>query len=448
METGRRPKRRPPARGFLPVLALLVLGLLSVYHLWGVRTLPFHPDESTQLFMSADFEALLHDPSSLFWSPEKQDDPRQALRERDAPLTRYLLGAGRWLAGLGPPPVDWDWGKSWEQNRQAGALPDQRLLLVARLSITLLLPFSLLFIYLSGAALSGRFTGFLAALLLGLNALVLLHARRAMAEGALTFGIIFALWSFIQARRRPWLAGLGMALAFNAKQSALALLPVGLLAVCWLPLGPNAQDEPGRQALPGRVMCIAGASVQYLGVFLALTLLLNPFLWSRPSQALRASWANREGLLQRQVADTARLAPEQALDSPARRAAVLLANLYLVQPSFAEVGNYLEQTAAAGQAYLAVPGHDLLRNIPGGGALMALTLFGALMAVLQARSAGPQRRRALVLTLIATLAQGAALVLLVPLPWQRYAIPMVPFVCLWCAYAFGHLLDKAKARQP
>ncbi|MBN1146717.1 MAG: hypothetical protein JXA78_05640 [Anaerolineales bacterium] len=447
MEKEQRPQPRPDRRAFLAVFTLLLFGLLTAYYLWGMRRIPFHPDESTQLFMSADFEALLHNPSSLFWSAEKRDDPRQILHERDAPLTRYLLGAGRSLAGLEAPPVDWDWGKSWEQNRQAGALPNQRLLMVGRATITLLLPFSLLFIYLSGAAIGGRFTGLLAALLLGVNALILLHARRAMAEGALTLGITFALWSFLQADKRPWLAGLGMALAFNAKQSALALLPVGLLAVCWiLPEGP-VRANTSRSVMTRRAVRIASACVQYMGVFVLLTLMLNPFLWSNSTEALQASWTNRQDLIQRQVADVARLAPEQLLDSPSQRAAALLTNLYLAPPSFAEVGNYLSQTAGAQEIYLDTPGHNLMRNLIGGAALLVLTLFGMLIAALQARSARPERRRALILSLVATLAQASAVILIIPLPWQRYVIPLVPFTCLWSGYSIGHKLTSKGQSQ-
>ena len=109
------------------------------------------------------------------------------------------------------------------------------------------------------------FTGLSAALLLGLNALVLLHDRRAMAEAALTFGVLLALWSFLTGKRHPWLIGLGLALAFNAKQTGLVLLPVGLLAVAlpgriahrpkrppgwdWLPPGSKSWSFSG--CLPG-----------------------------------------------------------------------------------------------------------------------------------------------------------------------------------------------------
>ena len=208
-----------------------LLILLTAFALSGTGEVPFHPDESTQLYMSRDFELLLSDPLSLAWTPDQSGDGRLHLRLVDAPLTKYLLGLGRSLVGLPALPADWDWSKTWEQNQAAGALPDPGLLLAGRLALTLLLPFSLLLVYQIGARMHGSLTGLLAALLLGLNALVLLHDRRAMAEAALTFGVLFALWSFLAGKRHPWLVGLGLAVVFNAKQTGLALLPVGLLAV-------------------------------------------------------------------------------------------------------------------------------------------------------------------------------------------------------------------------
>jgi hypothetical protein len=178
-----------------------------------------------------------------------------------------------------------------------------------------------------------------------------------------------------------------------------------------------------------------------MGVFLLITWLLNPFLWRSPIQALKVSWENRQNLLQQQLNDTIRLAPEQALLSPTKRGAVLLANLYLVPPSFAEVGNYLPYTATSEATYLNVPGHNLFRNLPGAGALAVLTIFGAVVAVIQIKSQTPPKRRALILTLLASVSQIVAIILLIPLPWQRYVIPLVPFNCLWSSYAIGHWFE-------
>ena len=118
-------------------MVILIILALTLAYLAGLAGVPFHPDESTQLFMSSDLNTLFSRPADLFWSTANEQDARQIYRELDAPLARYLIGVGRTIASLPALPVDWDWSKSWEENQTAGALPDARLLLVGRLSVAL-----------------------------------------------------------------------------------------------------------------------------------------------------------------------------------------------------------------------------------------------------------------------------------------------------------------------
>jgi len=415
----------------IPWFVFILLAILSIFSLWGAPLIPFHPDESTQLFTSRDLDTLFSNPRSMSWDPEIEGDLRQRYRTLDAPLTRYVIGLGRSLLRLKALPIDWNWSYSWEENSNAGAVPDLKLLSIGRIAITIFLPFSLLLIYLIGKKLGGQITGIIAMLLLGSNALILLHTRRAMAEGILVFAILFSVWAFLGGDKRPYLAGLGMALAFNAKQSSLALLPIGLLAVSW-------QSEGYKFPLKK----VISATIQYLGIFILVTFILNPFLWRDPFGAAAASWANRQDLLERQVSDTARLAPDQILDTPAKRLAVMLVNIYLAPSSFSEVGNYQQQTGSAENIYLRIPGHNLFRNPVAGGILIVLTIFGLISALLQLTKLPMDKRRDLVLILLATTIQTAALLITIPLPWQRYIIPLVPFTCLWASYAVGHKLSK------
>lgn len=411
-------------------LALLV-GLWS-FQLWGAPSIPFHPDESTQLFMSSDLETLFSAPFSMVWDPTKENDLHQRYRELDAPLTKYILGIGRQFARLPALPVDWDWSKDWEANRQAGALPTTALLSTGRIAITLLLPLSMLCLYFCTQKIAGAFSGFLAAFLLGSNALILLHNRRSMAEGALTLGVCLALWGFLEGHRHPWLAGLGAALAFNAKQSTLALFPLGLLAVCWL---PQSIQHKGRDMLRNLTI--------YLGTFLLVTLALNPLWWQNPQDAMRVSWQARRELLQRQVKDIPNQPAEsqqpiQFLGTIAYRAAVLSANLTIAPLAFYEIGNYRQQTAASEQTYLANPLHTFQRGLVGGSLFLALAVIGLIAALLQIKKSTPDDRRKLALLLLSMFMQTAALLVFVPLPWQRYVIPVLPFLCIWIAYALGY----------
>ncbi len=419
-----------PSAGFI-----LLTTLATVFAVWSLPLVPFHPDESTYIFMSSDFEAFWRRPFSLAWTPETNIDLRMHYRKIDAPLGRLIIGLGRFIWRGEALSEDWDWSKTWEENRQAGALPDAALLYIARLSTTMLLPFSMFFLYLVGRQMSGEWGGIFASLLLAVNMLVLLHARRAMGEGALTFGVSFTIWSLLYADRRPWLAGIGLALAINAKHSALALLPAALLAVAWK-ISPEA-ELPWKQ----RLWRLIAVETQMLAVLAGVTLALNPFLWRQPLGAIRSAIQSREELLQKQVEDARLFAPEKLLETPAERSAALLINLFLAPPSFAEYGNYQQETAPAEQAYLAIPLHNLLRGLIGGPILLAWTLIGVLLALLRLRRVHVEQGRILALILLATACQFIGLALFVPLAWQRYVMPLTPFVSLWAAYPLGDILQ-------
>jgi hypothetical protein len=186
--------------------------------------------------------------------------------------------------------------------------------------------------------------------------------------------------------------------------------------------------------------------LQYLGAFVVLCVALNPFIWHYPFQAAQAALAARKDLLARQVADTQRLAPQHLLQTPAERSAALLVNLFLAPPSFSEWGNYSQETAQAEQAYLQIPGSNLMRGLAAGGVMLALALVGLALALLNLRRVSAEEKRTLLLLILITFIQAAVLVLVVPLSWQRYTIPLVPFVCLWQAYALARLVDLLRLK--
>ncbi len=151
--------------------------------------------------------------------------------------------------------------------------------------------------------------------------------------------------------------------------------------------------------------------------------------------------------MQRQVADR----PEQALNSPAKRLIGLIGGLYLTPPIFAETGNYSLETQAAETAYLKMPWNNLLRSIPAGGLLLLLSGYGWAAGAGQAwrqRRQNQEGTRWLTLLLISSLLQGLALLALVPLPFQRYYLPLAAHACLWSAYGVETLRQSLVRRIP
>ncbi len=407
------------------VFLLFALAVSTAY-LIGVARVPFHPDESTQIYMSGDLELFFQDPTALFWRADPAQPLRQHYRLLDAPLARDLIGLGRQVAGLSATPADWDWSKSWEQNRQAGALPDEHLLWVSRFSLALLFPLSLALFFAAAHTLGGPPLAWLASLLFAGNALVLLHTRRAMAEGPLLFTICLMLFALVRLRKHLWLLAVPAALAFNAKQSAAGLFLVGLVAIFW------TAKRSLRQRMLDALLC---------GLAFALvTLLLNPFLWSDPLRAGQAALTARASLAGAQVGFFGAVEPVLVLGTGLQRLVGLISQLFIAPPAFADVGNYLQQTHASEVAYLANPLNDLLRGFMGGAVLMLLAVYGSILAALDLRRFEPKLRRNLGLLLIAGLVQLLVLLALIPIPFQRYYLPLIPFACLWSAYAVLNLI--------
>ncbi len=413
------------------VLLILFLVIASVGYGAGVMAVPFHPDESTYLYMSADWETLFTRPASLAWQPDA-NDPRQLYRLLDAPLCRYLVGFSRWIAGLAPLPVDWNWSLSWDQNGQAGALPDAGLLATGRFSQAALFPFSLLLLYLTGLRLGGKVLGWSAMLLLASSALVWLHTRRAMAEGGLVFTVCLFTACLVSCQKRPWLIALAAALAFCAKQSTLPLAGIGFLAV--IAYSPRP---------------LSGFSqAKYLGLYcilwLGLVVLLNPFLWAHPGEAIQAAVLARQDLLIRQTSEFAAALPGSVLNTPWLSALSLIANLYLTPPAIADVGNYLAQTSASAQAYLGNPLNGLLRSLPAGGLLLAMSGIGFFLLGKLSLNPNQSQRSAFGLVWLAGLLQFVTLVFTVTLPFQRYVVPLVPFTCLWAGWSLARFWQLAR----
>jgi 4-amino-4-deoxy-L-arabinose transferase-like glycosyltransferase len=377
---------------------LLLLISISTYYLSGVPGIPFHPDESTYLFMSEDFQRVFSDPQSLVWGRTEN------------------------LVTIPAPKADWDWSASWQENQFSGAYPEASAMLAGRLASALLFPLCLVLLYLIGLKLSGRTAGIFAVIFFSLNPLVLLHTRRAMAEGILVFALLLALYCILNAEKYPFLTGLAVALAVNTKHSAALLVPVGLLAVSWV---SAKKSKRGGQ--------IAGNLLRFSTGFAVLMLLLNPFLWGDPINAAQAALEQRQALIARQLADFTTIAPAQVLDSPLNRAAVAVAQLFIAPPVFSESGNYTAQTANAEQAYLVSFGSQVGRQPWAAGVMIGLTLLGIMTTMLVTFKDSQSHQRSAVMLLISFLSMSIGIGLLVHLAWQRYYLPLVPFTALFAA---------------
>lgn len=417
-------------------ILITTIVLLSIPYLVGISSVPFHPDESTHLYTSEDVTVFFKNPTRLFWNPSVQD-ARQTYRLLDAPLSRTVIGLGRTLTSQPAIVSDWNWSKTWAENEAAGALPTRQSLWMSRLFSALFFPFALLCMFFAAQSLIGAKAAWSALLLTALNAYLLLHGRRAMSEGLLFLNITFFAWALFTWKKHPWLLAIPTALAFSAKYSSIPLILIGLISMVW----PISQRPWHLRILD---------SVRFSILSGLIIFILHPIFWSDPLHAIPAALQARQDLIANQVSALAAIQPDQILNTPIERMTALIIQLFLAPLAIADVGNYLAQTQLSANAYLANPLNTLLRSLTGGGILLGLTIIGPLLSSIR-----QIRQRTLVrpvlLSGMALVLQTAFLVTTVPLPFQRYAMPLLPWCILFQSLAIEQLIERflpQKQKQP
>jgi len=338
----------------------------------------------------------------------------------DAPLTRSLIGFSQVLFSVPPLEEDWDWSNSWEENVSSGAFPGSKTLLLGRFTVAIFFPLSLVLLYLIGLKLNGRLLGISAVVIFSANPLILLHTRRAMAEGVLILTVLLVLYALLHADRYPFLAGLALSLAFNTKHSAGLLLPVGLLSAGWI---TYSRHDKYRKITSNLLRFGVG--------FGLLTLLLNPFLWRDPLSAAQSALTQRQELIQHQLSDFERIAPAQVLDNPGKRTAVAIAQIFLAPPVFSEVGNYAEYTASAETEYRDSFANQFGRAPWPAGFLIGFVLLGIFASIRSMFAKDSTQRRSAVILILSFISISAGIMLLVHLAWQRYYLPLIPFTAIY-----------------
>jgi 4-amino-4-deoxy-L-arabinose transferase-like glycosyltransferase len=430
-------KRIQLTSAFQPVFAssfwlFAIIALLSMAYFSGLLSVPFHPDEATHIFMSSDFEDYFNSSAGLIWQPDQPVDLHTHYRLVDPPLNRYLIGFFYWMMDLDPLKADWDWSFSWQENDFRGALPSATQLLAARLISVLFFPFSLLLMFSLGRALHSQTAGWIAMLLFAGNSLILLHTRRAMSESSLIFFILLSLWAIIRETKHPWIIAIPLALAFNAKYSAIPLLLVGVLSLFWSPSPTRLRDKLEDLGLT-------------LLIFGLITFLLNPFLWANPLQALTAALAERQSLVANMEAGLLHIFPGQVSTGIIEQLQTNFINLFFFKPAVQDVGNYTLNLQQASQVYFSNPLHRLGVGLVYGSFAIFLSLLGFVLSLIKIFR-DPFRRKPNLFIIISAFLELIGISLLLSLPFQRYILPLIPFLCLWCSISVTWLLHPLWSR--
>ncbi|MCC6905508.1 MAG: phospholipid carrier-dependent glycosyltransferase [Anaerolineae bacterium] len=452
-----KPRRLP-----LWLLDALWLLALAVYILAGRGAVPFHADEATQMFMSRDWEALIRQPASLFYAAEPPDADLQAERLMVAPLPRYGIGLVLSSVGYAPavrPAQAWNWLASPEHNRAEGLVPVPAMLNTARLVASVMLALAVAGIFILGRLYGGRLPAYVASALLVLNPVLLLHGRRAMAEGPLTGFTLLALAAAaiylarpeafrILRRQMAMLAVIGLlaGLSFTSKYNGLLAGASIVAALVLFRLLPPLVELIRQENTAQDLLAALGQTIRDTAVVTLMagltSLTLMPVFWRDTAAAIRDSLAFRERMAEQHTTNWT------PYGSTAERLAGLGRELAGERPRYFDISAWAPYLAPGIAAYERglFDGFPVLPEIRW--AQIALSVLGAGVAIGGVFSTERSAARAVLVVALCWFGLTAAAILLaVPLDWQRYYVQIIPPVLLFQAVALAWLLLPPSKRE-
>jgi 4-amino-4-deoxy-L-arabinose transferase-like glycosyltransferase len=398
---------------------------LALYVLLGVDKVPFHGDEATLIYMSHDYHDLIiaREPQRLLFREHPVDPADQKLRVLNGTVGKMAMGLSWHSAGLTIHDVSqqWVWDWTMEQNAALGHMPEERMLHAARISSALLMVLSMFGVYAIAALVSRgqRPVMWLSSLIYTTSPAILLNGRRAMMEGsmlAFTTLTILATILVVRAQARGasrrelmgWTVLLGVmaGFAFASKHNALIIVGAAFFAVLTEPL--LRRGRPGtRFDRPHLIRLAASGSIMMI-TFVAL----NPAWWNNPLTMPGHVLDARENLLKGQVEWYG------GYDSKSEQTTGAFHQLFFAAPQYYEDSRFQsyvgDEIDAYDSSWLSGRGNGVI----GGSLLLAMFAFG--LGVLCDR----WRQPSVWVMLLWMGITGIALILVTPLEWQRYYLPL------------------------
>ncbi len=423
---------------------VLWLTALVLYILAGITLVPFHGDEATLIYMSRDYayQFMERDLERIAYSDTPASPTEQNLRLLNGTTHKYLYGLAWHAAGFSLEDLNeqWDWGMNWDDNERSGHIPSPDLLHTTRWPSALMLAGGVLVMFALGNAAGGRPTAYLASAYYALHPVLLLNGRRAMMEGGLLlFSLLVLLAGIWFLRNYSWRAALALGvfsgLAIASKHTAV--LTVGaVFFVCLLDALIGSIRQPGREhtyRAPAQLF-VAG------GLALLVFYLLNPAWWDDPVSRALVVVELRQNLLELQMEHFGRYADFADQVGGFMRQALIGWPQYYEVPAWSGYDTITAQIAA----YESSPWRGVTVGGSPFGALLLVALLALGLSALLRDSQRPLATRGLVggwaLVMI-----GSTL-LLTPVEWQRYYVPVFPAFGLLAARGLVFLLEALRSR--
>lgn len=268
---------------------LFFLMLLVFYILSGVSIVPFHGDEPAYLVLSEDYDRIVKDRDlgKVLFDPEGSD--KQNLRLSTGSILSYSIGFVRDITDNDDPINRWLWGATWDVNIAEGNMPASQLLILARTCSAVMGAAGIVFFFLAVKKFFvSRLVTWAATLLFATHGGVLTNIRRAMQEGPkflflslLIFIAAFLVGDFqtMKLRRGLYaLLGAVSGLALAAKQDAAPVLVAVYLAIAVIPFWKKMSV----QVIFSNIIYLGAATI----LAYAFLLLFMPIFWGWWESAL------------------------------------------------------------------------------------------------------------------------------------------------------------------
>jgi len=413
------------------ILVIFFISIISILYWKSILDVPFHPDEATQIFMSQDVDLFINGKGTdLFYSKTPTTPITQHYHLVDPPFTRYVIGLARLIFRDPGLANDWNWAFSWEINLKNGALPSQKQLLIARSSVFLFFPCSLILLFLIVNKINGKKAAWIAMLLYSFNSLILLHTHRAMTEGPLLFWLLLSIYLMIARPKNFFLTAIAIAFAINTKLTGVALLPVLVIQIfIFFPL------------LKTKIINV----IISLGIIIGICIVLNPVYWKTPIIAFKDALQERSSLMASQKEGLSILNPEKVLSSPMEKVAAMVGNIYLQPPAISDLNNYDKDLERSKVIYLGNFIHTISQNFYFAVPFMVLSISGFFLLCLRLRS--KTNRFQAISLLLCFIFQIATILIVADLPFQRYVIPVVPYSYIFTALFISSVFERKKPAQ-
>ncbi|MEP6987453.1 MAG: phospholipid carrier-dependent glycosyltransferase [Chloroflexota bacterium] len=438
------------------------LAALIIYAALGLKLAPFHGDEAMHIYTSKDYTTVFidHKLQSLPVNPPYDIDSDSRLRLLNGSVMRYTVGFIMQAEGLTkqdlPPRPGWDWGLHYADDIASGHLPSEPVLMAGRTAALIYFALSIIAMFGIGWQFGGRWVAYIATALYALNPIILLNGRRALVEGAmLGFGLL-AIWIALEiARRREkgakglwgwWLALIvSSALALVSKYSG-TIFVAGAFGGIFIAEVVRVVRKPteGNPLRPYSSLVSSTLKLTASGLLaLALVVALSPALWNDPVSRVR----DLGQMLQEQVEIVVSILAPNAPTTIPQRVEGIVTQPFLTPVAYFEQASWAD--AAPVMASIATYEASPLSGIPVNpviGIILTVLTGVGLVAVFWSRLR-PYESWAVSPVLVIWLLVTIANLLINPLPWQRYYLPLIPIDALLVAIGVMGIIKVVRQRR-